>query len=113
MGKDIPDRRPAMTIEIPFRSVTRSVNVYANCRGVNHSDSGEIVVHDRCGAQVVRRDDGRIFNVEISGFYAARKFSCYHPGHQCDPAAVAQVAAERAAAVAAGTITKGAEVVAV
>lgn len=96
-------------IQVSPRSVTR-LNVWANCRGINHSDGGEIVVHDRCGQEIVRREDGRLFNVERSGFYQARKFSCYHGQHECDPALVAARTAERTAAAAKGEIDKGVRV---
>lgn len=95
---------------IHYRAVTRDINVWADCRGINHSDAGEIVTHDRCGAEVVRREDGRIFDVELSGFYQARKFSCYHGDHTCDAAGVAAADARRAKAAADGEITKGATV---
>jgi hypothetical protein len=101
---DTTSRRPS------YRAVTRDINVYANCRGINHSDAGEIVTHDRCGAQVVRRDDGRIFDVELSGFYAARKYSCYHGDHECDPALVAATDRARTQALADGEVVKNATV---
>lgn len=96
-----------MTEPISYRSVTRT-GTYANCRGVNHHDGGEIVVHDRCGDEVVKSEKtGKLHNVERSGFYQARKFSCYHPTHECDPELAALRTAEREQAAADGEIVKG------
>lgn len=96
---------------IAFRSITRDVGVWANCHGINHSDTGEIVTHDRCGAEVVVRDDGRIFDVIRVGTYAARKFQCWRGQHQCEAHHVAATAAARAADVASGNpAVKGANV---
>jgi hypothetical protein len=98
------------TPAISYRSVTRNIKTWADCRGINHFDSGEIVTHDRCGAQVVIREDGRIFDVELSGFYQARKFSCYHGTHECDLNLVAARTAELARQAADGEIVKDATV---
>lgn len=101
------------TATAPYRAVTRhtdSDRTWAACRGVNHVDGGEIVIHDRCGVDVVRREDGRIFDVELAGYYQARKFSCYHGDHVCSPADVEAVAAAKARALADGEIVKGATV---
>lgn len=84
-----------------YRSVTRGGGTYANCNGINHSDSGEIVTHDRCGAEVVRREDGNIYDVVRAGTYQARKFQCWRGAHECSPALVAAVTK-----AAAGGITK-------
>lgn len=96
---------------IPFRSVTRNINVWADCNGANHSDHGEIVTHDRCGAEVVIREDGKIFDVQRCGYYQARKFECWHGAHHCDEAAVAARTVERERAAADGEIVKGCDVV--
>lgn len=94
-----------------YRSVTRNVQVGAHCNGVNHTDSGEIVTHDRCGAEVVRRDDnGNLYDVVRAGFYQARKFQCWRGAHQCDSALVAAVAAEHAAKAASGKVVKNVQV---
>jgi hypothetical protein len=99
------------THPISYRAVTRNIDVYARCNGINHSDSGEIVTHDRCGAQVVIREDGRIFNIRRVGAYDARKFECWHDRHECDPNLVAAADAARAQSAANGEIVKGCDVV--
>lgn len=91
---------------VSYRSVTRHADpTGAHCRGLNHSDSGEIVTHDRCGADVVRRDDGNLYDIVHAGFYQARKFNCWSGTHDCDPKLVELADAERAAALAAGDVT--------
>lgn len=88
-------------------TVTRT-NHYANCNGRNHSDSGEIVVHDRCGAEVVKREDGKVFEIVYCGTYSARKFLCWTPQHVCDPIMVRFTERENAKRFAEGKIEKGA-----
>jgi hypothetical protein len=104
----------AAVAELPtvaYISVTRDVNVYANCHGINHSDAGEIVTHDRCGVQVVRREDGNIYDVVRVGRYDARKFQCWRGAHRCDPNMVAHTDRQRAQEAADGKVdVKGAQV---
>lgn len=93
------------------RSTTTQDGVWANCRGLRHNDRGEIVTHDRCGASVAKRDDGRLFNLRHYGNWAARGFECYLHAHTCDPEAVEVTTARRELAMAQGKIDKGVPVV--
>lgn len=98
------------TQTISPKATTALDGTYAPCNGANHRDSGEIVIHDRCGAQVAKREDGRLFTVKATGTYGARKYYCWSDGHVCDEARVAMVADERAKAIGTGEIVKGAPV---
>lgn len=90
---------------------TAQDGVTARCGGLNHSDYGVIVTHDRCGASVARREDGRVFDIHLTESYGARKYTCWNSRHVCDVAMVELVAAEKAARVAAGCIEKGCTVI--
>ena len=57
--------------------------------------------------------DGKLFDIGLFGFYRARKYTCWNMAHTCDPAMVAQYAAEKLAAIASGEVVKGATVVVV
>lgn len=86
---------------------TRQDGTRAPCNGLNHTDKGEIVIHDRCGAEVARREDGKVFNVRATGLYGARKYTCWDSRHVCDPDLVEIVAVAKAKRVAAGGVEKG------
>jgi hypothetical protein len=94
-------------------TTTKLEGVYAPCAGNNHTDGGEIVQCDGCKAQVAKREDGKIFDVRGFGAYFARKFTCWNMLHTCDPAMVALVQAEKAAALSSGEIVKDQTVVVV
>jgi len=99
------------TSSTPYRATSRTDGTWADCHGINHSDSGEIVVHDRCGKQVVRREDGKIYDIIRVGAYQARKFQCWRGAHRCDPRWVALTAQERAQDAADGRVDVKAAVV--
>ena len=88
-------------------TTTKLDRTYAPCAGLNHTDSGEIVKCDDCRAQVAKREDGKLFNVSEFGSYFARKYTCWNMAHTCDPDVAAQVAGEKALAIAEGVIVKG------
>ena len=94
-------------------TTTKLEGVYAPCAGVNHRDGGEIRQCSRCRAQVAVREDGKVFDVRGFGQYFARKFTCWNMLHKCDPDVAAQVAGERAMAIASGEIVVGQSVVVV
>lgn len=86
-------------------------DMIAPCCGINHHDAVEIGTCDTCGAEVARSENGtRIHNTTRRGTYQARKIACWAPDHECDPEVAALRAAERAAAIEAGEIVKGATV---
>lgn len=91
-------------------TVTRH-NHYAHCNGRNHSDSGEIVTHDRCGRDVVKREDGKVFEIVHVGTYSARKFLCWTPQHVCEATEVRSQERATARLVEDGTIVKGCTVI--
>lgn len=94
-------------------TTTKLDGTWAPCAGNNHTDGGEIVKHDRCGATIAKREDGKLFDIKGFGYYHARKFTCWNMAHHCDPAMVELVAKEKAAAIASGEIVKDAHVVVV
>jgi hypothetical protein len=94
-----------------MHTFTKQDGVIAPCNGINHTDRGEIMTHDRCGATVAKREDGKVFNVRHVGRYRARKFSCWSDLHICDQTAVAMQEKARAHRVESGSIEKGCEVV--
>jgi hypothetical protein len=96
-----------------MNTYTRLDGTFAPCAGLNHNDAGEIMIHDRCGAQVAKREDGKIFDVKAFGQYGARKFTCWNMLHTCDPAHVEMMAEKAAESVAGGIITKSCVVVVV
>lgn len=94
-----------------FRSTTTLEGRVVRCAGLHHSDRGEVVRHDLCNATVAKREDGRLFDIRISySGGAMESFTCWNSRHACDPAMVEMVAKEKAAALAAGELVKGATV---
>jgi hypothetical protein len=87
-------------------TITKLDGIWAPCAGINHRDGGEIVKCDGCAAVIAKREDGKLFDVKGFGYYHARKFTCWNMAHHCDPAAVAQYTAEKAARLAEGVIVK-------
>ena len=82
----------------------------AHCYGANHSDSGTIGNCDRCGADIVKRDDGKVFSLFSRSGSGARTFACWI-AHRCDDIDVVAETARRAALIEAGQIVKGSLVV--
>lgn len=94
---------------ISFRSTTTLDGQGTRCRGLNHSDRGEIVLHDMCHARVAKREDGALFSLSVSYSSSVLEgYSCWNSRHVCDPAMVEMVAKEKAEKLASGEIVKGA-----
>lgn len=98
--------------EISHKATTTIDGQHARCGGLNHRDSGEIVLHDRCHARVAKREDGNLYDVSVSysGSSMAERYACWNSLHRCNPDMVALVAQERAAKISTGEIVKGATV---
>lgn len=65
-----------------------AITTTIRCNGVNHSDTGKVTNCKRCGTQVARREDGKLFAVRrytTEGGYERFVFSCYTRSHRCDP----------------------------
>lgn len=77
------------------------------CNGINHSDYGKQQACKKCGKQVVRREDGKVFDLRHYHTSAGNErtaFSCYmrHTWHECNETAVRLYADEKQAKVDAG-----------
>ena len=94
---------------------TTSVNgLTIRCNGINHSDTGKIADCKKCGAQIARREDGKIFDtLHYTTEYGNErfKFSCYSRSHRCDPERVEAFQARVQRAIEAGRMVRGQRVV--
>jgi hypothetical protein len=80
------------------------------CRGLNHSDEGQLSICDACGAEVIQWFDGNNRKKQVTSYgYGIGQF-CFAEKHECDPERVAK----RAEKVEQdGIIVKGSRVVVV
>ena len=86
------------------------------CNGIHHNDYAIQGTCNGCGAEVAKRDDGRIYPVvhyTTEGGYERTAIRCYNPTHKCDPERAALYEAAQAEALASGKIVKGQKVVVV
>ena len=86
------------------------------CNGVNHSDFGKEVQCKKCGQTIVRREDGRTFNIRNYTTYFGndrRTYSCYMKStyHVCDEQNVKVFQNDKARRIAAGEMIPGQAVV--
>jgi hypothetical protein len=84
------------------------------CNGINHSDSGKITNCKKCGTQVARREDGKMFTTRrYTTDHGTERFvyRCYESSHRCDPDRVQayQEAVQRS--ISAGQMVPGQQVV--
>jgi hypothetical protein len=89
------------TIEITRLAITRKDRRRARCTGGQHEDTGEIVVHDRCGVEVVK-NYGQHALCDLAD---AATFVCATP-HTCHPDDVELAAAHRGEAILDSRIVK-------
>lgn len=77
------------------------------CCGINHSDRGTSGHCDSCGVAVAKRDDGKVFDIQLRGSYNARKMACWGGTHRCDPERIVAHQAQRELLIERGVIVKG------
>lgn len=98
-----------MTAEIPAHTTTRTTGATIRCAAKNHKDAGEIVIHDRCGVEVAKGENGRLYDLRSNNFGPLR-YVCFNSLHTCDDDMVRITARQRADALANGEIVKNATV---
>ena len=65
-------------------TVERGTPVWADCKGLNHKDSGPVGTCDKCGQPVVKIEGKTHLANVHTGNYGGRVYNCWN-FHTCDP----------------------------